>query len=70
MGRHPASTVAPFALLVPVFGLSFGALLLGEPVTGRDVAAAVLVLGGVLLTLRAPRLAISPLVAESSPREA
>ena len=70
MGRHPASTVAPFALLVPVFGLSFGALLLGEPVTGRDVAAAVLVLGGVLLTLRAPRLAISPLVAESSPRRA
>jgi drug/metabolite transporter (DMT)-like permease len=53
-----------------VFGFSFGALLLGEPVTVRDVGAAVLVLGGVLLTLRAPRLAISPLVAESSPREA
>ncbi len=70
MGRHPASTVAPFALLVPVFGLSFGALLLGEPVTGRDVAAAMLVLGGVLLTLRAPRLAISPLFADSSPGEA
>ena len=70
MARHPASTVAPFALLVPVFGLSFGALLLGEPVSGRDVAAAVLVLGGVLLTLRAPRLEISPLVADSSRGEA
>ena len=65
MARYPASTVAPFSLLVPVFGLSFGALLLGEPVSGRDVAAAALILGGVLLTLRAPRMAISPLVADS-----
>jgi O-acetylserine/cysteine efflux transporter len=70
MARYPASTVAPFSLLVPVFGLSFGALLLGEPVTGRDVAAAGLILGGVLLTLRAPRVAISPLVAASSSRDA
>jgi O-acetylserine/cysteine efflux transporter len=66
MARYPASTVAPFSLLVPVFGLSFGALLLGEPVTGRDIAAAGLILGGVLLTLRAPGMAISPLVAETS----
>ena len=35
MARYPASTVAPFSLLVPVFGLGFGALLLGEAVTGR-----------------------------------
>jgi O-acetylserine/cysteine efflux transporter len=70
MARYPASTVAPFSLLVPVFGLSFGALLLREAVTGRDVAAAALILTGVLLTLRAPRVAISPLVAGSSPREA
>ena len=70
MARYPASTVAPFALLVPVFGLSFGALLLGEPITGRDVAAAALILAGVMLTLRAPRMAISPLVAESRSREA
>jgi len=68
--RPATQTVAPFALLVPVFGLSFGALLLDEPVTGRDVAAAVLVLGGVLLTLRARWLAISPLVAESPPGQA
>ena len=58
--------MAPFSLLVPVFGLSFGALLLGETVTGRDLAAAALILGGVLLTLRAPRVAISPLVAGTS----
>ena len=69
MARYPASTVAPSALVVPVFGLSFGALLLGEPITGRDVAAAALILAGVMLTLRAPRMAISPLVADSPPRE-
>ena len=39
MARYPASTVAPFSLLVPVFGLSFGALLLGEPVTVRELVA-------------------------------
>ncbi|MGH2970005.1 MAG: EamA family transporter [Solirubrobacteraceae bacterium] len=51
MGTYPASTVAPFALLVPIFGLSFAALLLGEPLSWREIVAAVLVLGGVLLTL-------------------
>jgi O-acetylserine/cysteine efflux transporter len=55
MGQYPASTVAPFALLAPVFGLAFAALLLGEALTVREVVAAALVLGGVLLTLRPPR---------------
>ena len=55
MGLYPASTVAPFALLAPVFGLAFAALLLGEALTARELIAAVLVLGGVLLTLRPPR---------------
>lgn len=31
--HHPASSVAPFTLLVPVFGMSSAALLLGEPVS-------------------------------------
>jgi O-acetylserine/cysteine efflux transporter len=70
LGLYPASTVAPFSLLVPVFGLSFAALLLGEPLTGREAIAAVLVLGGVLLTLRAPRLAIFPQRAGSAPERA
>jgi O-acetylserine/cysteine efflux transporter len=67
MGLYPASMVAPFALLVPIFGLAFAALLLGEPVGAREIAAAVLVLGGVMLTLKAPRPApretISPQLA-------
>jgi O-acetylserine/cysteine efflux transporter len=70
MGLYPASTVAPFSLLVPIFGLGFAAALLGEPVGAREIVAAVLVLGGVLLTLQAPRPvareAISPQLAGSS----
>ena len=59
--HYSAGTVAPFSLLVPVFGLGFAALLLGEPLTVRTVIAAVLVVSGVLLTQRAPR--ISPQIA-------
>ncbi|MFI9149814.1 EamA family transporter [Streptomyces sp. NPDC053367] len=53
--RHPASTVAPFSLLVPVFGMSSAALFLGEPVSGLRWAAAALLVGGVALTSFAPR---------------
>lgn len=67
MGLYPASMVAPFALLVPIFGIAFAALLLGEPVGARELAATALVLGGVLLTLKAPRsVAISPQLAGTS----
>ena len=60
--------MAPFSLLVPIFGLGFAALLLGEPLTVRTVLAAVLVVSGVLLTQRAPR--ISPQIATIEPRTA
>ncbi|WAX79901.1 EamA family transporter [Streptomyces sp. KMM 9044] len=47
--RHPASTVAPFSLLVPVFGMSSAALFLGEPVSPLRWWAAALLVGGVAL---------------------
>ncbi|GGZ57520.1 membrane protein [Streptomyces inusitatus] len=51
--RYPASVVAPFSLLVPVFGMSSAALFLGEPIGPLRWAAAVLLIGGVALsTLR------------------
>ncbi|MEU9336807.1 EamA family transporter [Streptomyces sp. NPDC048290] len=53
--RHPASTVAPFSLLVPVFGMSAAALFLGETVTPLRWCAAVLLVAGVALTSLAPR---------------
>jgi O-acetylserine/cysteine efflux transporter len=48
--RYGATTVAPYSLLVPVFGMSSAALLLHEKVSGLRVAAAALVITGVVLT--------------------
>ncbi|SEQ35719.1 O-acetylserine/cysteine efflux transporter [Streptomyces sp. yr375] len=52
--RHPASTVAPFSLLVPVFGMSSAAMFLGESVSGLRWCAAALLVVGVALTSLAP----------------
>ena len=52
--RHPASSVAPFSLLVPVFGMSSAALLLGEGVSPLRWCAAALLVGGVALTSLSP----------------
>ncbi|WP_406304935.1 EamA family transporter [Streptomyces sp. NBC_00885] len=48
--RYPATAVAPFSLLVPVFGMSSAALLLDESVSPLRWGAAVLLVGGVALT--------------------
>ncbi|MFE3519741.1 EamA family transporter [Streptomyces sp. NPDC059166] len=48
--HHPASSVAPFTLLVPVFGMSSAALLLGESISPLRWCAAALLVGGVALT--------------------
>lgn len=46
LSRHPAATISPMALLVPVFGIGASALLLGEPLQPWKLGAAALVLGG------------------------
>jgi O-acetylserine/cysteine efflux transporter len=51
LARHPASTVAPMALLVPVFGLGSAALLAGEALPPWKLAATALIVGGVALNL-------------------
>jgi O-acetylserine/cysteine efflux transporter len=56
LARHPAATVAPLALLVPVFGMAASALLLGEPLPAWKLGAAGLVLAGLALNLLWPRL--------------
>lgn len=48
--HYPASAVAPYSLLVPVFGMSSAALLLDESVSPLRWGAAVLLVGGVALT--------------------
>lgn len=51
LGRHPASTVAPFTLLVPVVGIASAWLLLSETPTTPELAGAAVVLGGLALTV-------------------
>src|ERR1051325_724552 len=46
LARHPAATISPLALLVPVFGMGASAVLLGEPLTSWKLTGAALVLGG------------------------
>ncbi len=49
MQRYDAGQVAMYSLLVPLFGMSSAALLLGEQVTLTDVVAGCLIVGGVAL---------------------
>ncbi|MFI7701757.1 EamA family transporter [Nonomuraea sp. NPDC049480] len=48
LSRYDASIVAPYTLLVPVFGMSSAALMTGEPLTWLKLLAAVLIVCGVL----------------------
>jgi O-acetylserine/cysteine efflux transporter len=47
--RHGAGRIAPFSLMVPVFGLASAALVLGERFTIVDAAGAFLILAGLLV---------------------
>ena len=51
LGRHPASVVAPFTLLVPITGLASGYLVLGERVTAHEIAGGLLIIAGIAVTL-------------------
>jgi O-acetylserine/cysteine efflux transporter len=55
LARHPASTVTPSALLVPVFGMTASALALHEGLPAWKLGAAALVMGGLGLNLLATR---------------
>ena len=50
--RYPAATVAPFTLLVPVFGIAAAALALGERPSAAELVGAVVVIAGLLYGLR------------------
>lgn len=55
LNRYPAATVAPMALLVPVFGMAASALALGEPFPPWKLLAALLVMTGLLVNVAIPR---------------
>jgi O-acetylserine/cysteine efflux transporter len=67
MRRYDAGQVAMYSLLVPPFGMSSAALLIGERITVVDVLAAGLIIGGVALaSIRAPAPAVLDELGEST----
>jgi O-acetylserine/cysteine efflux transporter len=56
LARHPAATITPMALLVPVFGMGAATLLLGEPMPAWKLAAAALVMAGLGVNVLWPLL--------------
>lgn len=55
LARHPAASVTPFALLIPVVGVAVAAAILGERLTPRDLIGGAVILAGLALTQIPPR---------------
>lgn len=51
LGRYTAASLTPMVLLVPVFGMSGSAWLLGEEMPDWKLASAALIIGGLLLNI-------------------
>lgn len=51
LSRHPAATIAPVSLLVPVFGFGASAILLHEPMPSWKIIATLLIMGGLAINL-------------------
>lgn len=69
LARHPASSVAPFTLLVPVVGIASAWIALGERPGAAELAGAAVVLAGLALATRDPapaRPATAPLIADTA----
>ncbi|HEY4995757.1 MAG TPA: EamA family transporter, partial [Aestuariivirga sp.] len=47
---YSAGTVAPFSLLVPIFGILSGVLVLGESFDKFEIAGALLVIAGLIFS--------------------
>ncbi len=56
LSRYPANIVSPFALLVPVVGITSAALILGEMFTLLQLAGSLLVMAGLTLNIFGGRL--------------
>lgn len=56
--RHPATSVAPFTLLVPVVGITAAWIALGERPTAVELVGAAVVLAGLARTVAAGRVGI------------
>lgn len=67
LSRHPAGVVAPFSMLVPVAGILTAALVLGEWPTWLELVGGVVVVAGVLVGARRPKV-VEPAPSVSEPR--
>lgn len=56
LARYPATTVAPFALLVPILGMSTAALFMGEGFSFWQLMGSVLVMTGLLINVFGGRI--------------
>ena len=54
LSRHPAATITPMAMLVPLFGMGASALLLGEGLPAWKLIAAALVMAGLAINILWP----------------
>lgn len=54
--HYPAGVIAPFSLLVPVFGIGFAVLLIGETITAFEVVGSALVFAGLAINVFGPRI--------------
>jgi O-acetylserine/cysteine efflux transporter len=55
LARHPAATISPTALLVPVFGMATAAWVVSEPLPAWKLIATALVMAGLAINLLWPR---------------
>ena len=60
LSRHPSSVVAPFSMLVPVTGVLSSWLIFAEVPSVVELAAGLLIVGGVLYGSRSPRPVLAP----------
>ena len=56
LARHPATLVTPLALLVPIFGMSSSALLVGEAMPPWKLTAAGVIIAGLAVNFAGPLL--------------
>lgn len=64
--RYPASTVAPFSLLVPVVGIASSVILLNEPLSGLELAGSAVIFVGLMINVFGPRLWKVPTVLQNA----
>lgn len=57
LSRHPTASVAPFTLLVPIFGFASGAIFLGEPFSAPVLLGSLCVFAGLMVNVFGDQIA-------------